>query len=200
MAKTATNEYPPPNALVLIFVSVCAVCADGYARGVGYTCTQCSGSRRTVTITVVLALLVAAMLITVVVCAKSAECSVAEKTMTTTTSLFCGRLRTSLSRFECTKASQALKIVIVAWQIVTQASKCPNAKNVLNILLVQMVLFEKPRMYWDILLCCRGHHTRLVMSCLSIAPKTSVCSLLMVIGAVARIVSVESNFSGYNGR
>ncbi|CAN0218885.1 unnamed protein product [Ectocarpus sp. 4 AP-2014] len=88
----------------------CAVCAEGYTRGVGYTCSRCDAGRRNWTIGVALVLVAVAVVtgaLGVRYLGSSAERAVG------------WRIR---SRFERSTVSQGLKIVIVSWQIVSQFS------------------------------------------------------------------------------
>ncbi|CAN0299763.1 unnamed protein product, partial [Pylaiella littoralis] len=88
----------------------CAVCAEGYTRGVGYTCSKCDAGRRDWTIGVALVLAAVA----VVVAALGVRCLGA--------SVERAARWTIRTRFERSTASQGLKIVIVSWQIVSQFS------------------------------------------------------------------------------
>lgn len=97
--------------------AVCAVCADGYADGSGYTCSECNGARRMSTIGIAIALLVvAAALVTTSVSylGSSKEVSTVE-----------GLKSMCLARLEGSILSHGLKIVIVSWQIVSEASTAP---------------------------------------------------------------------------
>lgn len=88
--------------------TVCAVCAERYARGVGYTCSKCDVDRRNLTIGVALVLLGVA----VVMGAMSLRYlgSFAKEPAS-------GWIQ---SRVERSTVSQGLKITIVSWQIVSQ--------------------------------------------------------------------------------
>lgn len=88
--------------------TVCAVCAEGYTRGVGYTCSECNGHRRNCTIGVALVLFAIAVAVGVFgvrYLGSSDEYPPG------------GRFQ---SRFSRSAVGQGLKIVIVSWQIVSQ--------------------------------------------------------------------------------
>lgn len=102
-----------------VFVPVCAVCDDGYTPGLGYSCSKCSDGRRCAAITLG-AILVAAAVVTI---ARSIKFLGTDADLREAVEGFSdndvggdqrGRARA--------KASQAVKIIIVSWQIITQAS------------------------------------------------------------------------------
>lgn len=96
-----------PSYLVLHYIPslVCAVCIDGYARGLGYTCLECSERRRVVAIAITVVILV---IIIIIIILRSFENRFSSQ---------------SLARLRTAKAFQALKIIFVVWQIVTQARR-----------------------------------------------------------------------------
>ncbi|CAM9623221.1 unnamed protein product [Scytosiphon promiscuus] len=92
----------------------CAVCADGYAAGSGYTCSKCTGARAMVTVGVGIVLStvgVIAVATTVKYLGSLDEVSSVEE-----------RQSTLEARFEGSRLSRGVKIVIVSWQIVSQFS------------------------------------------------------------------------------
>ena len=100
-------------------IQVCAVCAEGHTPGLGFTCVKCSGVRRNMTIGLGAVLLGAAVvMVAVSLNFLGSSASGTPKRLHAS----CERFRRVISRLRSTKATQALKIVIVSWQIVTQAS------------------------------------------------------------------------------
>ena len=120
-AKACTLTFFPYPLLCSFprLVQVCAVCADGHTAGLGFACTACSGVRRKATIALGVVLLVAAAVMMV---ASLHFLGFLSSGIPTGLQASCGRFRRAASRLKCSKATQALKIVIVSWQIVTQAS------------------------------------------------------------------------------
>lgn len=102
-------------------MAVCAVCLEGYAAGSGYTCSKCTGARRGLAIGVGLVLLVLAAIVVAVAVSylgsPDEESAVEE---------YLSRRQTQL---EGSRVSQGLKIIIVSWQIVSQASTVHTAGN-----------------------------------------------------------------------
>lgn len=120
-AMNVTPEVPvlvKPSALR----PVCTVCIHGYSRGVGHTCSKCSRQRR---LTGVIIMGVAVVgLITAVGFGQGyfkSTSSAAVSGMTERT-LSSRGLEIIQSRLRATRAFQALKIIVVSWQIVTQVS------------------------------------------------------------------------------
>lgn len=100
-------------------VPVCAVCEDGYTAGLGYTCSKCSAERRGVTIAVG-AILVAAL---VAVIARSLKVLRTDAWQSAAVESFSsGSIGENRQRLVRAKASQALRVTVVSWQIITQAS------------------------------------------------------------------------------
>ena len=94
----------------------CAVCLDGYARGFGNSCIECSGQRRSAMIAFT-AVVVVALVASIVIGIQSLEVD--------TEAHSCSPrqvLKMVYHQIRRTRASQALKIMVVSWQIVTQAS------------------------------------------------------------------------------
>ena len=97
---------------------VCAVCADGYTSGLAYTCSECNEERRIAAIatpTIVLLTVVAMFVRRFTFLRSSGGQTVAEETSP-------GGDNARDQRFIGAPATQALKILLVSWQIVTQAS------------------------------------------------------------------------------
>ncbi|CAN0030927.1 unnamed protein product [Scytosiphon promiscuus] len=88
----------------------CAVCSEGYTRGLGYTCSECNIYRRNWTIGVALVLFAVAVVVGVFG-VRYLNSSAKQPAG--------GRIQ---SRFERSTIGQGLKIVIVSWQIVSQFS------------------------------------------------------------------------------
>ena len=95
---------------------VCAVCEDGYTAGLGRTCSECSAERRSATITAG-AILVAVVVAAVVRGLKALGTGIRQSTAIE--SFFSGNVSGDGPR---AKARQSLKIIVVSWQIITQAS------------------------------------------------------------------------------
>lgn len=97
---------------------VCAVCADGYTSGLAYTCSECNEDRRIAAIataTIVLLIVVAMFARSLKFLRSSAGQAVAEETSPTGDNA-------GGQHFIRTSASQALKVLLVSWQIITQVS------------------------------------------------------------------------------
>lgn len=98
----------------MLGLQVCAVCEDGYSLGLGYTCSACDEGRRNYT-TAVAAIVAVFTALAVVVSVRYLGASAKE--------LAAERIQSVIQdRFERSRVSQGLKIVIVSWQIVSQAS------------------------------------------------------------------------------
>lgn len=95
---------------------VCAECAEDYSLGLGYTCSECDEDRRKWTIAVAVILLVAAAF-AVTVSVGYLGASTKESSAARIPSLV-------RERFGRSWVSQGFKIIIVSWQIVSQASDC----------------------------------------------------------------------------
>lgn len=89
---------------------VCAVCMDGYARGLRYICTKCSDERRNAVIAVAVVVFVVFIVAIVLgICA-----------LTSDKHYLTQRIWTKVkSRFRRVGAHHSLKIVVVSWQITT---------------------------------------------------------------------------------
>eukprot|EP00752_Nemacystus_decipiens_P010199 g9089.t1 len=88
----------------------CAVCAQGYAPGLGYTCSECNGGRKSWTIAVGVILL----------CAGAVVVALSVRYLgSTDNEPATKKVRACM---EGVRASQGFKIVIVSWQIVSQFS------------------------------------------------------------------------------
>lgn len=98
--------------------TVCAECAEDYSLGLGYTCSECDEDRRKWTTAVAVILLVAAA-VAVTVSVGYLGASTKESAATRIPSLV-------RQRFGRSWVSQGVKIIIVSWQIVSQASGCSN--------------------------------------------------------------------------
>lgn len=100
--------------------TVCAVCAGGYTAGLSYTCSKCSADRRNAVIAsagvLLFAVAVAAIALGVKLLRRSGARDTQERRLPSRTTEI---LQTCFKRI---MGSPALKIVIVAWQIVSQAS------------------------------------------------------------------------------
>lgn len=97
-------------------MSDCAVCTDGYARGLGNLCLKCSEERRSGVIAL------ASVFIVVIVAAIVTH--IPSLAFDTEAGSFLPRrvLEMARSRFKGARMYQAFKIVVVSWQIVTQVS------------------------------------------------------------------------------
>lgn len=94
------------------------MCADGYTSGLGYTCSECSADRRTAAIvlaTIGLVAVVATVSYSLKFPRSSAGQVVADGN-------FFGAGRVGVQPIIRARAFQALKVLVVSWQIVTQAS------------------------------------------------------------------------------
>ena len=89
------------------FYADCAVCSDGYTAQLGYTCDKCSDSTGGIVVVAVLALVALSVCIAVVMYVMSGEAG-------------CTGRRGPLGRLFRNIPLQSVKIVIVAWQIITQ--------------------------------------------------------------------------------
>lgn len=101
-------------------VSVCAVCKDGYTSGLGYTCSKCNDERHSLAITMGAILVAAAIAVvarSLMVLGTDTDVTAAVEGFSTAD---VGEGRSRLVR---AKASEALKTIVVSWQIVTQASR-----------------------------------------------------------------------------
>eukprot|EP00904_Undaria_pinnatifida_P002436 jgi/Undpi1/12193/HiC_scaffold_5.g01869.m1 len=97
---------------------LCAVCADGYTAALGYACSQCNKERRSATIAVAAVVLV--VVVAILVQGLRFLGTYAGRTVAGESVL--SRDRTGVQpQFIGARASQALKVVVVSWQIVTQA-------------------------------------------------------------------------------
>lgn len=95
---------------------VCAGCAEDYSLGLGYTCSECDEGRRKWTTALAVILLAAA--------AVAVTLSVGYLGASTKESATEGILSLIQERFGRSWVSQGLKVIIVSWQIVSQASGC----------------------------------------------------------------------------
>ena len=95
----------------------CCVCASGYSTTLAFTCSACSGSRRAVVLTFVIFIFVLAVLAAVV--GVNYLVATADKESWFFSWWIFSRLHND--RFE-KFSSSSFKIVLVVWQIVTQAS------------------------------------------------------------------------------
>lgn len=102
-------------------LSVCAVCAEGYTTGVGYACVRCTGSRRGAAIAVVSAILLVAVAVALVIGVKHRRRSSASTSVEESPAM--RRLARVKSHLKRSGATQAIKTIIVSWQIITQASR-----------------------------------------------------------------------------
>ena len=87
---------------------------DGYARGLGYLCTECSDERRGALIAAVVVIVV----LVVVAVMMGVHSFASDTRRATSQPCGCG------GRFRRMAVHQSLKIMVVSWQIVTQASTC----------------------------------------------------------------------------
>lgn len=110
----ATFTVRPKHFLIPLFLlfammavlADCAICSDGYAPQLGFTCTKCLGSAS--------GLVLAAFVLVVIVFAAVAVASYV------TSGERPGKQRGLVERFARFIPLQSLKIVIVSWQILTQ--------------------------------------------------------------------------------
>lgn len=100
--------------------TVCAVCAGGYTAGLSYTCSKCSADRRHAVIASAGVLLFAVAVAAVALGVKHLRRSGARETQERRPPS--RTMKILQSCFKRIMGSPALKIVIVAWQIVSQAS------------------------------------------------------------------------------
>lgn len=96
---------------------VCAVCIDGYARGMGHTCSKCTSRHRTAGATI--AAVVVMVLIAAVALRLRSSASFCTEANTERPASSRG-LHRAWPRFRMARPFQALKIVFVSWQIITQ--------------------------------------------------------------------------------
>lgn len=94
----------------------CAVCKDGYARGLGNACLKCSHERRNAVI--VVAVVIFVLIVMVIIAGIRSLTHPGEEHNLP----LCRMMKAAISRFKGARAYQALKIMVVSWQIVTQAS------------------------------------------------------------------------------
>ena len=95
------------------------MCADDYSGGLGYACSQCNEERRSATIAVAAVVLVA--VVAIVAQGLRFLGTYAGRTVAGE-AVLSGNQTGVQSLFTGARASQALKVVVVSWQIVTQAS------------------------------------------------------------------------------
>lgn len=94
----------------------CAVCGVGYARGLGNLCLKCSHERYGAVIAVAVVIFVVVVMVIIDGIRSLTHPSVADNLPLRRT------LSAVVSRFKGSRVYQALKIMVVSWQIVTQAS------------------------------------------------------------------------------
>lgn len=102
--------------ILLLYVtpSDCAICTDGFSRGLGYTCLKCNMERRYVAIAI-------AVIIPVGILALVTHGMKMLRSGNGQERSFSRRsLARKRSRFMMARTFQALKIIIVSWQIITQ--------------------------------------------------------------------------------
>lgn len=102
---------------VLVRLPDCAVCAEGYAPGLGYVCSECSERRQYVAISIVLASCVI-LAVGGVLCLYFVGVAVTVPGRRTLRIDFLGLQ----SRCQTAGITQALKIIVVSLQIVSQVS------------------------------------------------------------------------------
>ena len=90
-----------------VFQADCAICSDGYSANLGFSCKKCSNSIGGIVVAIVFTLVVAVAVIPIVSYLLSPE-------------LGPGTKRACIGRLVGYIPLNSIKIVIVAWQIVTQ--------------------------------------------------------------------------------
>ncbi|CAM9683309.1 unnamed protein product, partial [Choristocarpus tenellus] len=107
----------PPISTSSVFPD-CAVCDDGFAPGLSYSCSECDDSRKSLALGIGIFSL--ALIVLVV--------SGGIRFLITASSLRLKNLHGGLShRIKRMISFQGLKILVVTWQIVTQFSEVANA-------------------------------------------------------------------------
>lgn len=107
----------------LLGLSVCAVCADGYTSGIGYSCSKCTSGHRAATIAVISVLLLAVVLIAVAFGVRQLRSGSARASAGGGGATAASRgLARAGSRLKRSGVAQTVKIVVVSWQIITQVS------------------------------------------------------------------------------
>lgn len=84
----------------------CAVCSDGYAASLGFSCTRCSDGKRRVAVAVVLGVFALTGAVAAIIYLVSSPRK--------------GRGESLVDAWKKYVPFQSVKIVIVAWQILTQ--------------------------------------------------------------------------------
>lgn len=95
-----------------VFPPVCTIFINGYARGMGHTCSTCTSRRRRA----------GAIIAAVIGLRMRGFASPSTEGNTEGISSSRGLLQSVRSRFRMTRSPQALKIVVVSWPIITQVS------------------------------------------------------------------------------
>lgn len=111
IAIISTRRFQAPSRPPLILgPSVCAVCADGYTTGAGYTCAKCTDGRRDATIAVISVVLLLAAVLAVAARIKYLQ-SESEQTLAGGSVARRGLARIR-SRLKRSKGAQTLKIIV----------------------------------------------------------------------------------------
>lgn len=110
---------------------VCAVCADGYTSDIGYACSRCTSGRRAATIAVISVLLLAVVALTVALGVRHLRSRRDEAHAPTGggsgAASRAGGVARIGSRLWRSRVTQTVKIIVVSWQIITQASEAKSA-------------------------------------------------------------------------
>lgn len=106
VGKTTKSNYSRVHSRVNRSVTDCSICVDGYTASLGYVCSKCSDSTAGIVLAAFLALAALCVAVAVVSYVMSGEHGSRGKGLA-------GRV----ARFI---PLQSVKIVIVAWQILTQ--------------------------------------------------------------------------------
>ncbi len=114
---------------------VCAVCAEGYTPDIGYACSRCIAGRRAATITVLSVLLLTAVVLTAALGVRhlrsrrdDAQAPIGGGSGAASRGL--ARIR---SRLWHSRVAQTVKIIVVSWQIITQASGATSTNHTFRV-------------------------------------------------------------------
>lgn len=118
----------------------CAVCSEGYARGFGNTCSQCTDERRRIAIAL---LAIVSVVVMAIVMGSFWFLPPGSGVYNAGNPPANQRRKSAAHSFRKARAFQALKIVVVAWQIISQAScSTPFCSDSFSILIYKMrILF-----------------------------------------------------------